>query len=234
MRAVFVSAFLFFIALPVFAQEQIFGLGQVEPVEVGVRDELSLYRCVFVNCEEERVLFFGDAFVTSPLSVFSDYQEVQRDKRSQISTKNQDLIAYREYKKTQEELASKVGAPEAPCDAGKCILVALSRQMVFAYEDGVLKNSSVVSSGLSATPTPVGQFAVYGKSRSQKMSGPGYYLPNVPHILWFHGDYALHGAYWHTNFGHPASHGCVNLPLGNAEWFFNWANVGTPVIVSSS
>ena len=40
---------------------------------------------------------------------------------------------------------------------------------------------------------------------------------------------ALHGAYWHNNFGTPMSHGCVNLPLDFATWLFDWAPLGTLV-----
>ena len=47
--------------------------------------------------------------------------------------------------------------------------------------------------------------------------------------LYFYGGYALHGTYWHANFGHPMSHGCVNLPTAEAEWLFHWADVGTMV-----
>ncbi|HLL49593.1 MAG TPA: L,D-transpeptidase [Thermomicrobiales bacterium] len=43
--------------------------------------------------------------------------------------------------------------------------------------------------------------------------------------------HALHGTYWHTNFGAPMSHGCVNLPLDVAAWLYRWAPIGTPVLV---
>jgi lipoprotein-anchoring transpeptidase ErfK/SrfK len=48
--------------------------------------------------------------------------------------------------------------------------------------------------------------------------------------MYFYGGYAIHGAYWHNNFGTPMSHGCVNLSLPDARWFFNWASVGTKVV----
>jgi lipoprotein-anchoring transpeptidase ErfK/SrfK len=76
-----------------------------------------------------------------------------------------------------------------------------------------------------------GQFRVYVKYRSQTMSGPGYYLPNVPYVMYFHRDYGLHGTYWHSNFGRPMSRGCVNLRTPDAQWLYNWAEVGTPVHV---
>ncbi|OQA18217.1 MAG: putative L,D-transpeptidase YciB precursor [Chloroflexi bacterium ADurb.Bin360] len=76
----------------------------------------------------------------------------------------------------------------------------------------------------------VGTFSIYVKYLATPMSGPGYYLPNVPHTMYFYRGYAIHGAYWHNNFGTPMSHGCVNLSLPDAEWFYNFAPVGTKVV----
>ncbi|MCC7208628.1 MAG: LysM peptidoglycan-binding domain-containing protein [Anaerolineae bacterium] len=123
------------------------------------------------------------------------------------------------------------GAHTSPNSAGKSVLVILSEQMVYAYQDGQLLRSSAVSTGVAAHPTVVGDFAVYVKYSSQTMSGPGYYLPGVPYVMYFYRDYGLHGTYWHSNFGTPMSHGCVNLPTPEAEWLFNWAEIGTPVYV---
>jgi lipoprotein-anchoring transpeptidase ErfK/SrfK len=63
------------------------------------------------------------------------------------------------------------------------------------------------------------------------MTGPGYYLPNVPYTMYFYGGYGLHGTYWHNNFGTPMSHGCVNLSTADSGWLFDWASVGTVVNV---
>jgi lipoprotein-anchoring transpeptidase ErfK/SrfK len=63
----------------------------------------------------------------------------------------------------------------------------------------------------------------------QNMSGPGYYLPDVPWVMFFYDEYGFHGTYWHNNFGSPMSRGCVNLRTEAAEWLYNWASVGTPV-----
>lgn len=83
--------------------------------------------------------------------------------------------------------------------------------------------------------TPTGNFKIYAKTKRQKMSGPDYYVPNVPDILWFKGDYSLHGVYWHNDFGiRPRSHGCVGQPLDSAAWLFDWAEVGTPVVIYKS
>lgn len=122
------------------------------------------------------------------------------------------------------------GIPDAPISEGKVIAVNLSRQLIFAYEDGEPIYFSLISTGRAGHATPTGQFKVYGKNRSAKMSGADYYLPGVPYILWYYADYSIHGTYWHDNFGHVMSHGCTNLPTPVAEWFFNWAPVGTTVI----
>lgn len=128
-----------------------------------------------------------------------------------------------------------VDPPPAPVATGKAILVDLTKQQEYDYEDGELVYSTKISSGLNDW-TPVGSFHVLGKTKLQKMSGPGYYVPNVPHILWFKaGGYSLHGVYWHNDFGiRPRSHGCVGEPLDAAEWVYNWAEVGTPVIIYKS
>ena len=63
------------------------------------------------------------------------------------------------------------------------------------------------------------------------MTGPGYYLPGVPYTMYFYKGYALHGTYWHDNFGTPMSHGCVNLETNDAEWLYEFASVGTLVNV---
>ena len=109
--------------------------------------------------------------------------------------------------------------------------VDLTNQRVYAYEGDVIVNTFIVSTGTWLTPTVTGQYNIYVKYRSTKMSGPGYYLPNVPYVMYFYKGYGLHGTYWHNNFGTPMSHGCVNLRTDEAEWLFNWASVGTLVNV---
>lgn len=122
-------------------------------------------------------------------------------------------------------------APAAPTSQGKSILVSTSNQRIYAYENGQLVHSHLVSTGLSNTPTVLGDYSVYVKYAADDMSGPGYFLPQVPYTMYFFQGYAIHGTYWHNKFGRPMSHGCVNLPTEEAQWFFNWAEVGTPVRV---
>lgn len=116
-------------------------------------------------------------------------------------------------------------------DGERWIDVDLSQQRVYAYEGSVVVNSFIVSTGTWQHPTVTGQFHIYIKLLYANMSGPGYYLPNVPYTMYFYKGYALHGTYWHHNFGTPMSHGCVNLSIPDAEWLFNFASVGTLVNV---
>jgi lipoprotein-anchoring transpeptidase ErfK/SrfK len=111
------------------------------------------------------------------------------------------------------------------------IEVNLTEQRVYAWEGDVLLNSFLVSTGTWATPTVTGTFNIWHKTPLQAMSGPGYYLPNVPFVMYFFKDYGFHGTYWHNNFGTPMSHGCVNLTIPDSEWLYNWASYGTTVKV---
>ena len=107
--------------------------------------------------------------------------------------------------------------------------VNLSTQRLYAYEGDVMVNAFVVSTGVWSTPTVTGKYKIYVKYLSTTMTGPGYYLPNVPYTMYFYKGYGIHGTYWHNNFGTPMSHGCVNLSIPDAEWLYYWASVGTVV-----
>jgi lipoprotein-anchoring transpeptidase ErfK/SrfK len=109
--------------------------------------------------------------------------------------------------------------------------VDLTNQMVYAYEGDTVVNSFVVSTGTWMTPTVTGKYKIWIKLKKTSMSGPGYYLPDVPYVMYFYKGYGLHGTYWHSNFGTPMSHGCVNLSIPDAEWLYYWASEGTVVNV---
>jgi lipoprotein-anchoring transpeptidase ErfK/SrfK len=121
--------------------------------------------------------------------------------------------------------------PDSPAaiNEGRWIDVDLSEQRLTAYEGHVPVRATLVSTGLPGTPTPVGQFRIWIKLRYDDMAGADYYIEDVPYVMYFHQGYGLHGVTWHGNFGHPMSHGCVNLPTEEAEWLFNFAELGTLV-----
>lgn len=111
---------------------------------------------------------------------------------------------------------------------GKWIEVDLTRQMLWAYEGGEEVFSAVISSGAPGMATQVGRYRIQTKYESQHLVGPGYSLPDVPYVQYYSGAFALHGAYWHDDFGTPVSHGCVNLRPEDAKWLYDWTDPAVP------
>ena len=115
----------------------------------------------------------------------------------------------------------------------KWIEVSLEQQMLRAWEGNNIVKEFPISSGKWGA-TPKGTFYIWYKTRFQRMTGgvrelgTFYDLPNVPYNMFFHKGFALHGAYWHNNFGTPMSHGCVNEPIAYAQELFDWAGPVVP------
>ena len=118
-----------------------------------------------------------------------------------------------------------------PGSQERWIDVDLSSQTVSAYRGHEEVRTFLVSTGTWRYPTVTGRFSILSKHEADDMRGPGYDLKDVPHTMYFHGDYALHGTYWHDSFGTPMSHGCVNLEAEDARWLFDFAAIGTLVNV---
>ena len=122
----------------------------------------------------------------------------------------------------------------------KKIYVDLTNQTLYAYEGENLIYTFLVSTGKWGK-TPTGVFNIWGKFRYTKMSGGStalrtyYYLPNVPYVMFYSNDevaasrgFSLHGTYWHDNFGHPMSHGCVNMKTSEAALIYEWSDPQIP------
>jgi len=119
-------------------------------------------------------------------------------------------------------------------DADKKIQVRLNDQLVFAYENGNpvfvtrAATGETFSNGVYSTPT--GSFMTYHKRPTRHMAAGditanGFDLPGVPWVMYItEAGISLHGTYWHNDFGHPKSHGCVNLTPAAAKWFFRWTS----------
>ncbi|HSX39888.1 MAG TPA: L,D-transpeptidase [Candidatus Saccharimonadales bacterium] len=131
----------------------------------------------------------------------------------------------------------------------KRIEVNLTTQTLTTYEGSKKIHSYLVSTGKWA-PTPTGEFRIWTKLRYVHMVGGSkaintfYDLPNVPYTMFFYNadvpkykGYGIHGTYWHHNFGHPMSHGCINMRTDQAAEVFNWASseqengTGTKLII---
>jgi len=121
--------------------------------------------------------------------------------------------------------------PEDKSQAGKWIEIDLSQQRLYAHVGQRTVLTAVVSTGTRYHPTVVGRFRIYAKYRATRMTGPGYNLPNVPWTMYFYRSYGIHGTYWHNNFGTPMSHGCVNMRTADAKWLYQWAPMGTLVVI---
>ncbi|MFZ6030549.1 MAG: L,D-transpeptidase family protein [Chloroflexota bacterium] len=126
-----------------------------------------------------------------------------------------------------DEPAPPAGGAGATGFEGHWIDINLSEQAAYAYDGDELVKSFMVSTGTWQTPTVTGQYKIYVKYEYADMAGPGYYLPNVPYVMYFYEGYGLHGTYWHNNFGTPMSHGCVNFSTEDAGWVFGFVEVGT-------
>lgn len=129
--------------------------------------------------------------------------------------------------------------PGSPTGAAKWIEVDLSQQYVRAWEYKTVVFGQYVSTGLAKHATPTGYFRIFAKLPFDDMTnGPAapaddfYDLKDVPNVMYFEtGGYAIHGTFWHTNFGTPMSHGCVNMTRSGSGWLFNWAPYRTIVWV---
>ncbi len=135
-----------------------------------------------------------------------------------------------------EEL--KPVSPEIPLHR-KRLEVSLARQELLAYEEDRLMLRTSISTGIMdpkprgngiPTMTPRGRFYVDKKMPLRHM-GDGqltadleaYELPGVPWVSFFHfWGVAFHGTYWHSNYGTPMSHGCVNMRPEEAKWLYRW------------
>ncbi len=128
---------------------------------------------------------------------------------------------------------------KTPIPATKRIVVDLSEQTLYAMDGDRVYMQAHVSTGLDGTPTEPGTFHIYRKMPSRYMQGPipgftedEYDLPGVPWTMYFtYSGAAIHGAYWHSDFGEQHSHGCVNLTPENARKLYDWTPLNTTVIV---
>ncbi len=119
--------------------------------------------------------------------------------------------------------------------SGKWIEIDVSKETATMWLGNQMVKSFLISSGRAGTPTELGEFAIYSKTPSMTMTGTVagdfFYLPNVKWVSFFDGGEAFHGTYWHHNFGHPMSHGCINMTEADAKTLYDFAPVGTKVVV---
>lgn len=126
----------------------------------------------------------------------------------------------------------KITPVERPQDVeGRWIAVDLYEQTLVAYENDTPIYATLISSGLQEWPTREGLFQIWGRHEQTPMSGAEgapdfYYLEEVPWTMYYDGEIALHGTYWHDGFGYRHSHGCVNLTITDSHWLYEWTAEG--------
>ncbi|GCF11331.1 hypothetical protein KDI_48950 [Dictyobacter arantiisoli] len=139
-------------------------------------------------------------------------------------------------------------------NSGKVIKVNLTTQHIYAYNNGTIVYDALISSGQPNLLTPTGNFTIISKLHPATFyspwpqGSPYYYAPlHINYALGFQGTLLfLHDAYWRgndfgpgTNVPHTVagktmtgSHGCVEMSTADAAWFYNWAAIGTPLIIA--
>lgn len=120
-----------------------------------------------------------------------------------------------------------VARPADIADTDRWIAIDLFEQTAVAYEGDKMMWATLISSGLPQWSTYEGLFNIYQRWLYGPMTGASgqpdfYYIENIPYIMYFDNDIALHGAYWHDRFGYRQSHGCVNLSIMDAWWLYEF------------
>lgn len=151
----------------------------------------------------------------------------------------------------QPGLASPKPSVRVPPHSGQVILVSLSKQWLWAYQDGRQVFATPITTGRAALETPIGTFHVLDKVSDVLFTSPWpegspYYYPpaRVAYALYFReGGYYIHDAPWRHAFGpgtngphvspdgklEDGSHGCVNVATSAGKWLYAWAHVGATI-----
>ncbi len=156
--------------------------------------------------------------------------EVKRGPRRYWVARNGDIV-----RASAVRVARAIDRPsEIPAEA-RWVHVSLTDQTLVAYEGDRAAFATVVSTGQEGFETPTGTFRIQSKHISTTMDdlnslADAYLIEDVPWTMYFEGNYALHGAFWHSSFGQPRSHGCINLAPADARFLFQWTQ---PILPAS-
>lgn len=191
----------------------------------------------------KRVIFYGLGISGDTTTSCCNIADIEKskgdfDENANLAIFNGSPIDYPKTSLAQSNISTEGGQSQVlgtTNSAGeeKWIDISLSEQRLRAYEGNKVVQEFPISSGLWF-PTPKGTFNIWYKTRYQSMKGGStalgtyYNLPNVPDNMFFNSGFAIHGAYWHNNFGHPMSHGCVNSPLAQVHQLFEWTGPVVP------
>jgi len=196
---------------------------ELEPGDLARQRLAVTYRPVWVRAEPGVMEDASIAGYLDPWDVITIYEEREVDGSSWYRLGPDQWVHY-DYVRLLAERSrpAEIGPDE------KWININLSQQTVIAYEGDTAVFATLGATGRRAYPTFTGLYRIYAKLRVGPMrwedSVPPYSLANVPWIMYFNQDQALHGSYWHDLFGSVRSAGCVNLSPHDAHWLFHWAD----------
>jgi len=178
---------------------------------------------------------------TTPLEAAFETAKVEAEVEQVDAPKSEDEEDEDAKDEEDAKEEDEESTPPANPTGEKWIDVDLSAKTVTAYvgDTPVWGPRSMVD-GKPGNETVTGTYEIYLRYDRQDMTNaayypedhPKYYLtPDVPWVQYFHNGYGFHGAPWRSSFGYSGSHGCINMPVSDAKWLYDWASIGTKTVV---
>ncbi len=203
--------------------------------EVEAQDSLSL-EAVEESIQENQSELEG---IQKEIETYGTEQDKMIEVKAALEQKDVELVKKKEdleveSKGNESKIASlkkELAKLSSPSVSGKRIDVDISEQKLVAYDGYDVVRSYTISSGEPGRDTPLGSFKISNKYGTKTYSGSDYYYPNTKWNMRYSGPYLIHTAWWHNDFGTPVSHGCINMKESEAGWLYQWAPIGTPVVV---
>lgn len=194
----------------------------------GIKTYLRIY---FLSIFVGAAVFIGGTFLLKPQPPCANSLTCKSDLSVRIENGAIGMFQGHKVTAPRIDIASEITKPSVlgagVPSAEKHIYVDLESQTLYAFQGNTKIMQTFIASGRWGK-TPVGNFHIWEKLRSTRMAGgtgdDAYDLPNVPYVMYFYNDFGLHGAYWHDNFGHTMSHGCVNMRQVDAGVLYNWVD----------
>lgn len=183
---------------------------------------------------EDRPLYQVEGESIEPIGTAAKYARFEVVEEVEIDGKA--YVVDDEGRALERDAVRVARVSDAPSDvpAGRqWIHVDLDQQTLVAYEGRRPVFATLIASGKPGYDTPAGLFRVQNKHLSITMSGDdpkdGHYeVEEVPWTMFYYEGFALHGAYWHDDFGKVRSHGCTNIAPIDARWLYYWTSPKVP------
>jgi hypothetical protein len=208
----------------------IFGYPLSETVDEDGRTVQYFERAKFVYFPEELAPFFRSAEASNGFNISALFEVQVSDLGRQLAELREINIA------PVAQLPATLIWDSAIWE--RRIEISIGEQWLSAYEGDLLVFRAPVATGRDGFNTPIGEYAIYSRYDMQRMAGcmggECWDVPNIPWVQYVVGGVAIHGTYWHNNHGTGIrpSHGCINLRIDDAQWLYEWADIGTRVVIS--